>query len=192
MQYITVSTQIVRPTPDPSQDIRWIPLEETHTVNKQIELNLNLDNWKVIVTHRRAIEHYKFQIASNIPILCVGIKTKLYLESQGYTNISYHKSATEITLEDRYYYLWLRGTNFKVNFAGTRENVVGCKTYSTSSLRNNVNIITNIKPSKLLVYSQEQYELIKESGYVPDKLIIVPSIKIGNDIWPEVITVNPA
>jgi hypothetical protein len=59
-------------------------------------------------------------------------------------------------------------------------------------LRNNVNKITNLQPSKLLVYSQEQYKLIKESGYVPDTLIIVPSIKIGNDKWPEVITVNPA
>jgi len=195
LQYITVSTQIVQPSHDPTQDLHWIPLEETYIADKQIDsefLNLNVNNWKVIVTHRRAIEHYKFHISSNIPILCVGAKTKLYLEAQGYTDITYHKSATEIMLEDRYYYFWLRGDKFKVDFAGTLENVVGCRTYSTSSLRNNVNKITNLQPSKLLVYSQEQYKLIKESGYVPDTLIIVPSIKIGNDKWPEVITVNPA
>ena len=99
-------------------------------------------------------------------------------------------------LEDRYFHLWLRGDKFKVNFARDgmtfRENVVSVKTYSTNTLKNNVDSIVNLRPKRIELYSQEQYNLIKESGYVPETLVVVPSIKVDQGVWKEVVIVNPA
>ena len=73
-----------------------------------------------------------------------------------------------------------------------RENVVSVKTYSTNTLKNNVDSIVNLRPKRIELYSQEQYNLIKESGYVPETLVVVPSIKVDQGVWKEVVIVNPA
>ena len=189
-----VSTQIVEPSDQ--KDHFWIPLEETHRVNRQKPMPVNPANWKIIVTHRRAFEHYDFSIPLDTIILCVGQRTRRFLEGRGFKNIQYHTSATQIILEDRYFHLWLRGDKFKVNFARDgmtfRENVVSVKTYSTNTLKNNVDSIVNLRPNRIELYSQEQYNLIKESGYVPETLVVVPSIKVDQGVWKEVVIVNPA
>jgi len=190
-----VSTQIVEPLYLHSDHL-WIPLEETHPIDNQKHTSINSNNWKVIVTHLRAFEHYKHPISKDIPILCVGQRTQSYLKSLGYNNVTHHDSAVNITVEDRYYHLWLHGDKVKVNFSkgdrAFRENVVACKTYSTSPLKENIHDVLKICPQKIYVYSQVQYEILEESGYIPDTLIIVPSIKINKDIWKKIITLNPA
>jgi hypothetical protein len=109
----------------------------------------------------------------------------------------YHKSAQQILLDDRYNYFWLHGDKFKVNFRKEgvkyKENVVAIKTYSTETLLDNVKEITRVTPSIISVYSQGQYNLIESSGYIPDLLRVVPSVKMKkSEHWNQVEVFNPA
>ena len=190
-----VSTQIVRP-PIADDNHFWIPLERTLQVIQQPGVSINPPSM-LIVTHRRAFEHYKFVCNRNVTVLCVGERTRDYLTAQGFEHIVYHKSAQQILLDDRYNYFWLHGDKFKVNFRKEgikyKENVVAIKTYSTETLLDNVKEITRVTPSIISVYSQGQYNLIESSGYIPDLLRVVPSVKMKkSEHWNQVEVFNPA
>ena len=190
-----VSTQIVQP-PIVDDNFFWIPLEQTVQVTEQPALSIQKPS-VLIVTHRRAFEHYKFVCKRDVTVLCVGERTQSFLEAQGYDNIVYHKSAEKIVIEDRYNYYWLHGDKYKVNFqkdgSNYRENVVAIKTYSTQTIIDNVHEIKKVTPHIISVYSQAQYNLVESCGYVPDLLRVVPSVKIKEtNKWKEVEVFNPA
>lgn len=190
-----VSTQIVRP-PIADDNYFWIPLEGTSQVTNQLPMSIKSPSI-LIVTHRRAFEHYKFVCNRNVTVLCVGERTRDYLEAQGFEHVVYHKSAQQISIDDCYNYFWLHGDKFKVNFRKEglkyRENVVAIKTYSTNTLLDNVKEITRVTPSIISVYSQGQYNLIESSGYIPDLLRVVPSVEMKKvEQWKKVEVFNPA
>ena len=190
-----VSTQIVQP-PIIDDNFFWIPLEQTLQVTKQSATKIEHPSI-LIVTHRRAFEHYKYECNKDIKVLCVGEKTHDFLVRQGFENVVYHKSAEKIVIEDLYHYYWLHGDKFKVNFqkdgSRYRENVVAIKTYSTHSLKENAREIKKVTPKVISVFSQGQYNLVESCGYIPDILRVVPSIKIKDKSkWKEIEVFNPA
>jgi len=190
-----VSTQIVQP-PVVDDNFFWIPLEKTLQVKEQPAMSIQSPS-VLIVTHRRSFEHYRFVCKRDVTVLCVGQRTKDYLNQQGFDDVVYHKSAESITLLDRYNYYWLHGDKYKVDFRRDgdryRENVVSIKTYTTQTLIENVCYITKATPNTISVYSQGQYNLIENSGYIPDLLRVVPSVKMKQPKqWKQVEVFNPA
>lgn len=187
-----VTTQIVQPD---TTDTTWIPLEETIQTIGQRGVSIQHPNI-LIVTHVRAFEHFKYPVSRNVTVLCVGSKTKAYLEAKGFKNVVYHKSADYIRIEDQYYYYWLHGDKYRVDFRREgvkyRENVIAIKTFSTSTLIQNTAKIIELKPDTVSVYSQAQYKLFKSCGYVPNLLRVVPSVKINDDRWHKIEVFNPA
>ena len=187
-----VTTQIVRPD---TTDSTWIPLEETIQTIGQRGVSIKPPN-VLIVTHVKAFEHFKYPVNRNITVLCVGSKTKAYLEAKGFIDVMYHKSADYIRIEDRYCYYWLHGDKYRVDFRREnercRENVVAIKTFSTSTLLQNTKKIVDLKPDTVSVYSQAQYKLFESCRYVPKLLRVVPSVTVNKDHWNKIEVFNPA
>lgn len=189
-----VSTQIVQP-PIIDDNFFWIPLEQTLQVDQQPAISIQAPS-VLIITHRRAFEHYKYVCKRDVKVLCVGERTCDFLEQQGFNQVVYHKTATKILIDDNCNYFWLHGDKFKVDFrkdgSKYRENVVAIKTYSTHTLLDNVKEIQRVTPNIISVYSQGQYNLVESCGYIPDLLRIVPSIRMETTKWKKVEVFNPA
>ena len=187
-----VTTQIVQPD---TTDTTWIPLEETIQVIGQRGVSIQHPN-VLIITHVRAFEHFKYPVSRNVTVLCVGSKTKAYLEAKGFKNVVYHKSASQILIEDRFIYYWLHGDKYRVNFrlegSKFRENVIAIKTFATYTLIQNTAKIVDLKPDTVSVYSQAQYKLFESCRYVPKLLRVVPSVTVNKDHWNKIEVFNPA
>jgi|ETNmetMinimDraft_35_1059890.scaffolds.fasta_scaffold00467_11 hypothetical protein len=188
MSVMEIYTQINKPD-WVHQDDSWLPCLKSTTVDHK-----EAKKQALLITHIKAIEHYKYPLESlfDQKIICVGSKTYDRLHEMGFKHIDWRPRAEEIRIvsRDTGDITWLRGDKWARDFSHIQK-VTTIQTYKSEPHKTNIKKILKMSPDILHVYSNTVLKEFEIRSWPTTLLNHTQSCDPDRALWEETKVFDP-
>lgn len=185
-----VYTQITDPG-ELEEGARWLPCLQSHHVEHEPAVTGPL-----LFTHMEALNNYQHSLENfkSEPVHSVGSKSWERLNAKGFTKIHWYESAKDVPIvsKDLAPLTWLCGDSHARDFS-TYPGVTKIQTYQTELHIPNCNVLAEMSPAHLYVYSHKVLEHLENIKDWEDTILhYTPSCDPKHKKWKRTEEFNPA